>query len=168
MTVRAGSRPELQSERTKRHRQPGTLAGASGADRSATVRGARNSTYAVRLNVNENPYPPSERVAAEIAAAVAREAGRMNRYPDREAEALRSDLAGYLGHGLGAASVWAANGSNEVITQVLQAFGGPGRTLLTFSPTYSMYPEYARNTHTRYVTSNRRDDFGIDVDRPWR
>ena len=101
---------------------------------------------------------------ADIAAAVAQAARRMNRYPDREAWDLRADLARYLGHGLTAEQVWAANGSNEVITQVLQAFGGPGRTLLSFTPTYSMYPEYARNTHTRYVTQPRRSDFRIDVD----
>jgi histidinol-phosphate aminotransferase len=127
--------------------------------------GAPQLDVPVRLNVNENPYPPSERVRTAIAAAVAEAAGSMNRYPDREAQALRTDLARYLRHGLTAKQVWAANGSNEVLTQVLQAFGGPGRTLLSFTPTYSMYPEYARNTHTRYVTAARRDDFGLDIDR---
>ena len=61
--------------------------------------------------------------------------------------------------------MWAANGSNEVMQQILQAFGGPGRTALSFAPTYSMYPEYARNTHTRWVAGRRREDFAIDVDR---
>ena len=126
--------------------------------------GAPQLDVEVCLNVNENPYPPSDSVIADIAAAVSHAARRMNRYPDREAWDLRADLARYLGHGLTAEQVWAANGSNEVITQVLQAFGGPGRSLLTFTPTYSMYPEYARNTHTRYVTQPRRSDFGIDVD----
>jgi len=124
--------------------------------------GAPQLDVPVRLNVNENPYPPSPAVVAEIATAVALAAGSMNRYPDREALALRGDLARYLGHGLAAEQIWAANGSNEVMTQVLQAFGGPGRSLLSFAPTYSMYPEYARNTHTRWLTAPRTADFRID------
>ncbi|SDE22584.1 histidinol-phosphate transaminase [Auraticoccus monumenti] len=116
-----------------------------------------------RLNVNENPYPPSAAVLADLAEAVTGAGAGLNRYPDREAWALRTDLARYLGHDLGAENVWAANGSNEVMTHLLQAFGGPGRTVLSFTPTYSMYPEYARNTYTRYVTSPRRDDFTLDV-----
>ncbi len=126
--------------------------------------GAPQLDVPVRLNVNENPYPPGPEVVADVARAVAEAAAGLNRYPDREAWALRAALAGYLGHGLGPEQVWAANGSNEVMLQVLQAFGGPGRTALSFAPTYSMYPEYARDTHTRWVVGSRRDDFGIDVD----
>ncbi len=126
--------------------------------------GAPQLDVPVCLNVNENPYPPSPAVVAEIADAVAEAAGSMNRYPDRDALALRVDLAGYLGHGLGPDQIWAANGSNEVMTHVLQAFGGPGRTVLSFAPTYSMYPEYARNTHTAWVTEPRTADFRIDRD----
>lgn len=126
--------------------------------------GAPQLDVPVQLNTNENPYGPSEAAADDIAAAVREVALGLNRYPDREATALRESLADYLGHGLTSAHVWAANGSNEVMQQVLQAFGGPGRTALSFAPTYSMYPEYARNTHTRWVAGRRRDDFGVDVD----
>lgn len=126
--------------------------------------GAPQLDVPVCLNVNENPYPPSERVVAAIAAAVADAARTMNRYPERDAWALRADLAAYLGHGLTADQVWAANGSNEVMTHVLQAFGGPGRSVLSFTPTYSMYPEYARNTHTRWLTAPRSDDFSVRTD----
>jgi histidinol-phosphate aminotransferase len=94
--------------------------------------------------------------------------GTLNRYPDRDARALRADLAAYLGRESGVAltvdQVWAANGSNEVMLQLFQAFGGPGRTALGFSPTYSMYPDYCRDTFTGYVTVPRREDFGVDVD----
>jgi len=97
------------------------------------------------LNVNENPYAPAPDVVADIAAAVAAAASGLNRYPDRDFEALRADLAGYLrvesGVELATEQVWAANGSNEIMLHVLQAFGGPGRTVLSFAPTYSMYPE---------------------------
>ena len=124
--------------------------------------GAPQLDVPVRLNVNENPYPPSAGIRAEMAAAVAAES--LNRYPDREAWALREALAAYLGHGLIPLQLWAANGSNEVMTHLLQAFGGPGRKVLSFTPTYSMYPEYARNTHTTYVTEPRLPDYSLDAD----
>ena len=60
--------------------------------------------------------------------------------------------------------MWAANGSNEIMLHVLQAFGGPGRTALSFAPTYSMYPEYARDTFTGWVAGRREEDFGLDPD----
>ena len=124
--------------------------------------GAPQLDVPVCLNVNENPYPPSAEVITEIAAAVADAAGSINRYPERDALDLRADLARYLGHGLTAEQIWAANGSNEVMLHVLLAFAGPGRMVLSFAPTYSMYPEYARDTHSGWLTSPRRDDFRID------
>ncbi|MFI2485916.1 histidinol-phosphate transaminase [Promicromonospora kroppenstedtii] len=128
--------------------------------------GAPQLDVPVLLNVNENPYPPGEDVVATIAEEVARAARGMNRYPDRDATVLRRDLADYLemetGVHLAQFDVWAANGSNEVMLHVLQAFGGPGRTALSFAPTYSMYPEYARDTHTEWVVGRREDDFTLD------
>jgi histidinol-phosphate aminotransferase len=124
--------------------------------------GAPQLDVPVQLNVNENPYPPSAQVISEISAAVAAAAESMNRYPERDAVQLRADLARYLGHGLTAEQVWAANGSNEVMLHVLLAFAGPGRMVLSFAPTYSMYPEYARDTHSGWTTFPRRDDFTID------
>jgi histidinol-phosphate aminotransferase len=118
----------------------------------------------VQLNVNENPYGPSPAVVADVARAVAEITGTLNRYPDREFVELRGALAGYLGHGVEPAQVWAANGSNEVMLQLLQAFGGPGRTALSFAPTYSMYPEYARDSNTEWVQGHRETDFSLDLD----
>jgi histidinol-phosphate aminotransferase len=129
--------------------------------------GAPQLDVAVQLNVNENPYGPSAETVADIAAAVAVAATELNRYPDRECLLLRAELARYLsaeaGVPLTSEQLWPANGSNEIMQQLLQAFGGPGRTAVSFAPTYSMYPEYARNTHTEWVTGQRRDDFGIDL-----
>jgi histidinol-phosphate aminotransferase len=123
----------------------------------------------VQLNVNENPYPPSAALAASLAGAVSTVAAELNRYPDREFVALREQLAGYLntsgGSDITPDMVWAANGSNEVMQQLLQAFGGPGRLALSFAPTYSMYPEYARNTVTGWVAGRRSEDFSLDLDR---
>ncbi|WP_455188356.1 histidinol-phosphate transaminase [Actinomyces naeslundii] len=130
--------------------------------------GAPEIDVPVRLNVNENPYPPSMEVIESIATAVARAAQGLNRYPERDFPRLREALADYLeaesGVHLTPEQIWAANGSNEVMLHVLQAFGGPGRTCLTFTPTYSMYPEYARDTLTDYVTRPRREDFTLDVE----
>lgn len=122
----------------------------------------------VQLNVNENPYGPSPEAAADIARAVGAAAVTLNRYPDREFVELREALAAYLntsgGSGITPAMVWAANGSNEVMLQLLQAFGGPGRVALSFAPTYSMYPEYARDTMTEWVAGHRAEDFSLDLD----
>lgn len=126
--------------------------------------GAPQLDVEVMLNVNENPFAPSARVRQQMAAAVIELAKTINRYPDREAWALRTQLARYLGFGLNADNIWVANGSNEVMTHLLQAFGGPGRTVVGFTPTYSMYPEYARNTHTRYRTVPRRPDYTLDAE----
>jgi histidinol-phosphate aminotransferase len=136
--------------------------------RGLTPYGAPQQDVAARLTVNENPYPPSARLAEATAAAVATAMATMNRYPDRDAIALRTALAGYLdpdgAYGLEVDRVWAANGSNEVMQQVMQAFGGPGRRAVTFAPTYSMYPEYCRDTFTQFIALDRAADFTIDID----
>jgi histidinol-phosphate aminotransferase len=130
--------------------------------------GAPQLDVPVQLNVNENPYGPSAAVAAEMAQAVVVAARTLNRYPDREFVALRTALAEYLSDGTAVriepGQVWAANGSNEVMMQLLQAFGGPGRSALSFAPTYSMYPEYARNTMTEWVEGQREADFTLNID----
>jgi histidinol-phosphate aminotransferase len=130
--------------------------------------GAPQLDVPVQLNVNENPYPPTAAVVEDIAASVADAAGTLNRYPDREFTELRVALASYLSRdtpaGIVPEQVWAANGSNEVMLQLLQAFGGPGRCALSFAPTYSMYPEYARDTMTEWVAGRRESDFSLDLD----
>lgn len=135
--------------------------------RGASPYGAPQLDVPVRLNTNENPFPPSPELADRMGRAVAEAATSVNRYPDREAWALREDLADYLrresGVVLSPEMVWVANGSNEVMQHVFSAFGGPGRLAMGFSPTYSMYEQYARDTHTRYRTVGRRPDFGLDA-----
>ena len=123
--------------------------------------GAPQLDVAVRLNTNENSYPLPDAVVDAIAKAVQAELRDLNRYPDRDAAALRTDLADYLGHGLTPANVWAANGSNEVQQQLLQAFAGPGRTALGFGPSYSMHPLLAAGTGTRWIGALRDPDFGL-------
>jgi histidinol-phosphate aminotransferase len=130
--------------------------------------GAPQIDVPVRLNTNENPYPPSPRLVRAVADAVAEAAASLNRYPDRDAVELRKNLAAYLGHGLAASHLWAANGSNEVIQQLLQAFGGPGRRALGFEPSYSMHPLIAKVTCTGWVAADRDEDFGLDPARAAR
>lgn len=129
--------------------------------------GAPDLTAEVCLNVNENPYPPPPELLADLSAAVSTAAATLNRYPDREHRALRQALASYLAGATGVElspdAVWAANGSNEVLQQLLQAFGGPGRTALSFPPSYSMHPLLCQATGTTLVDCPRAPDFRIDV-----
>jgi histidinol-phosphate aminotransferase len=135
--------------------------------RGRTPYGAPQLAVRYRLNTNENPYPLPDGLLADLATALGDAARELNRYPDREAVALRADLAGYLsgtsGEPITAAQVWAANGSNEVLQQLLQAFGGAGRTALGFTPSYSLHPIIAAGTGTGWVDGHRRADFTIDA-----
>ncbi|MGP3951106.1 histidinol-phosphate transaminase [Streptomyces sp. 7N604] len=130
--------------------------------------GAPQLDVPVRLNTNENPYPLPEPLVRRIGERVSEAARHLNRYPDRDAVELRTELARYLtrttGHEVGRAGVWAANGSNEVIQQLLQTFGGPGRTAIGFEPSYSMHALISRSTGTGWISGPRHDDFTIDVD----
>jgi histidinol-phosphate aminotransferase len=129
--------------------------------RGKTPYGAPQLDVAVRLNTNENSYPLPDAVVDAIAKALQAELRDLNRYPDRDAVALRADLADYLGHGLTGANTWAANGSNEIQQQLLQAFAGPGRTALGFGPSYSMHPLLAQGTGSRWIGALRDPDFGL-------
>ncbi|MHC0432076.1 histidinol-phosphate transaminase [Streptomyces sp. O3] len=129
--------------------------------------GAPQLDVPVQLNTNENPYPLPEPLVERIAERVREAARGLNRYPDRDAVELRTELARYLtrtgGHPLTPANVWAANGSNEVLQQLLQTFGGPGRSAIGFEPSYSMHALISRGTGTGWISGPRRDDFTVDV-----
>lgn len=129
--------------------------------RGLTPYGAPQLHVPVALNVNENTHGIPDEVAQDIVAALAVAVQTVNRYPDREFTELRDSLARYLGHGLSRKNIWAANGSNEVLQQVLQAFGGPGRSVLGFAPTYSMYSLLASGTGTRWIAGGRDADFEL-------
>jgi histidinol-phosphate aminotransferase len=130
--------------------------------------GAPQLDVPVRLNTNENPHPPSPALIDDLTEAVRVAAADLHRYPDRDAVALRADLAAYLtaatGVPLSFDNLWAANGSNEILQQLLQAFGGPGRSAIGFVPSYSMHPIISDGTETTWVSAARADDFALDVD----
>ena len=130
--------------------------------------GAPQLEVPVRLNTNENPHPPSKALVDDVVASVREAAVDLNRYPDRDAVALRTDLAAYLsvqtGVRLGMENLWAANGSNEILQQLLQAFGGPGRSAIGFVPSYSMHPIISDSTRTEWLETPRAADFNLDID----
>lgn len=132
--------------------------------RGQTPYGAPQAPLPVALNVNENTHPVPEEVADDILDAVALALRDVNRYPDREFTALREGFADYLGYGLSRDEIWAANGSNEVLQHVLQAFAGPGRSAFGFAPTYSMYPLLTRGTGASWVAGVRSHDFTVDAE----
>ncbi|MGH2829535.1 MAG: histidinol-phosphate transaminase [Actinomycetota bacterium] len=109
----------------------------------------------VRLNTNESPFPPPEAVLLEAADRLRR--ADLNRYPDRDARALRTALSSHVSWP--ADGIWPANGSNEVIQTLMLAFGGPGRSVLLFDPTYGMHTHIARVTGTQV--------FSRGIDEPW-
>lgn len=123
--------------------------------------GAPQAHVRVELNVNENTHPVPEAVIDDIMARTREALATVNRYPDREFTQLREGLATYLGHSLTADNIWAANGSNEVIQQLMQAFGGPGRSVLAFPPTYSMHSIIAHGTGTDWISAERDENFEI-------
>ncbi|ASF08763.1 histidinol-phosphate transaminase [Nocardia brasiliensis] len=130
--------------------------------------GAPQLTVPVQLNTNENPHPPSRALIDDVAESIRIAAEDLHRYPDRDAVALRAGLAEYLTRQTGVAvtgdNVWAANGSNEILQQLLQAFGGPGRSALGFVPSYSMHPIISEGIDTEWVEAKRGADFSLDVD----
>ncbi|MDX6197036.1 MAG: histidinol-phosphate aminotransferase [Actinomycetota bacterium] len=136
--------------------------------RGKTPYGAPQIADVIQLNVNENPYPPPPALVADLQRALGEPGLALNRYPDRDAVQLRTSLAWYLsdrtGVPLSAEQLWAANGSNEVLQQVLQAFGGPGRVALGFEPSYSMHPILAAGTGTQWVGVGRAADFTLPLD----
>ncbi|MGO3023055.1 MAG: histidinol-phosphate transaminase [Brevibacterium sp.] len=135
--------------------------------------GAPHLNVPVQLNVNENAYPLPDVVVDSMRAAVDDHFAGLNRYPDREFTALREHLVTYLDGvneragdsvDLDPSMVWAANGSNEVLSHIVQAFGGPGRTVLGFTPSYSMHPLITTGTGAEWQHVERRDDFTLDAE----
>ncbi|WP_167197236.1 histidinol-phosphate transaminase [Brevibacterium pigmentatum] len=135
--------------------------------------GAPHLNVPVQLNVNENAYPLPDVVVDSMRAAVDDHFAGLNRYPDREFTALREHLVTYLNGvneragdtvDLDPSMIWAANGSNEVLSHIVQAFGGPGRTVLGFTPSYSMHPLITTGTGAEWQHVERKDDFTLDAD----
>ena len=114
----------------------------------------------VKLNTNESPYPPPESFLSELSSRVERIP--FHRYPDRDFTELREALARHLG--VLTDRVWLANGSNEVLLQLLLAFGGADKRAMTFEPTYTMHSHIVRVTGTRLLRARRNPDFTMHLE----
>lgn len=114
----------------------------------------------VKLNTNESPYPPPEEFMGDLARRIA--VIPLNRYPDRDFSELREALAARVG--VLTERVWLANGSNEILLQLLLAFGGAERRVITFEPTYGMHSHITRISGTRLVRGRRNPDFSLHLD----
>ncbi|WIM66934.1 histidinol-phosphate transaminase [Corynebacterium breve] len=136
--------------------------------RGKSAYGAPQLEVPVQLNTNENPYSPSQALIDDLVAEVSKLASTLNRYPERDAVELRTALATYVSEQTGVTvtkdNLWAANGSNEILQQLLQAFGGPGRSAMGFVPSYSMHPILSSGTQTEFIGVDRGADFRIDMD----
>ncbi len=127
--------------------------------------GAPQVAASAQLNTNENPFAPSAALVAAITKRVGEVSATLNRYPDREAIALRAGLAKYISAQTGVAfdlsNLWAANGSNEIIQSIFLAFGR--ESALGFTPSYSMHPLIAKVTSVDWLDGKRREDHSLDV-----
>jgi histidinol-phosphate aminotransferase len=119
--------------------------------------GAPQLEVPVRLNTNETAEPPPPGYLEEVGRRI--QELELNRYPDRPHRRLRAALAARAG--LDVSRVWAANGSNEILLQLLQAYGGPDRRALSVRPGYSMYPELCRTALTPVVEVDLDDRFRL-------
>ena len=127
--------------------------------------GAPQVPASAQLNTNENPFAPSPALIAAISKRVSEVSETLNRYPDRDAVALRAGLAKYMtaqtSQSFEVANIWAANGSNEIIQSIFLAFGR--ESALGFTPSYSMHPLIAKVTSVKWLDGKRRDDHSLDV-----
>jgi histidinol-phosphate aminotransferase len=133
--------------------------------RPLTPYGAPQVPAEARLNTNENPYGPSKTLAAAIAKRVGEVAESLNRYPDRDAIALRTKLAAYLNKqsktSLSVENIWAANGSNEILQSIFLAFGSA--KAIGFIPSYSMHPLIGKVANVEWVDGERNPDFTLNL-----
>ena len=117
------------------------------------------------LNTNENPYPPSIGLQKAITDAISAVAADLNRYPDRDATKLRTQLATYINEQSGTKfsveNIWAANGSNEIIQSIFLAFAQG--SVLGFTPSYSMHPLIAKTTGAQWIDGKRNADFSLNT-----
>ena len=126
--------------------------------------GAPQISVAARLNTNENPYALDQELQNAISGEITKQLSHLNRYPDRDALELRSQLATFINQSSGTSfateNIWAANGSNEILQSIALAFKGDA---LGFEPSYSMHPLISRAVGKNWISVPRNPDFSIDV-----
>jgi len=132
-----------------------------------TPYGAPQVPAVATLNTNENPFSPTPALARAIAERIETIGEGLNRYPDREATELRTELASFInglsGTAFEAKNIWPANGSNEIIQSLFLAFGRS--SALGFTPSYSMHPLIARVTGVQWINGPREADFSLNIEK---
>ena len=118
----------------------------------------KDKTY-IKLNTNENPYPPSPKVL-EAMRETANENLRL--YPTPTCDELRNCIAEY--HGLKKEQIFVGNGSDEVLAFSFLAFFNPNSPILFPDITYSFYPVYCAMFHIDYRLITLKEDFSIPVE----
>jgi histidinol-phosphate aminotransferase len=122
----------------------------------------------IRLGTNENPNQVSREIADEIGKSVADAIINCNQYPADEMIELRIQLSEFVKNVTGLQfskdEIFCGNGSSELLFNLHQAFVGPTRKVLTFSPTYMMYSQYARDSFSEFVECPRNADFSINLE----
>ena len=116
----------------------------------------------VKLNTNENPYPPSLRSLEAIRVALVNDGAALRLYPSPDSAPLREAVARF--HGCEAADVVAGNGSDDILNLLIRAYAGPGRPIGMLNPSYSLYPVLAAAQHAEVVKVEVTDALGVDVD----
>ena len=110
----------------------------------------------IKLNSNESPYPPTPQVAAALGAFQ-----HYNLYPDPDAHALLMELAAYVG--LDRHHLVVGNGSNELIADIWRVFLGPGDSVISCPPTFSLYTTATTLAGAELIPVPRRDGYELDT-----
>ncbi|MCU4402056.1 histidinol-phosphate transaminase [Acinetobacter pittii] len=115
----------------------------------------------LKLNTNENPYPPSPRVVEAVQAVLTHQADALRLYPDPDATALKHAIAKQ--QNIEVSQVFVGNGSDEVLAHIFKAFFLQDEPILYPDITYSFYPVYSQffGTKTKEIPLN--DNFEIEV-----
>ncbi|EXE90662.1 histidinol-phosphate aminotransferase [Acinetobacter pittii] len=115
----------------------------------------------LKLNTNENPYPPSPKVVEAVQAVLTHQADALRLYPDPDAIALKHAIAKQ--QNIDVSQVFVGNGSDEVLAHIFKAFFLQDEPILYPDITYSFYPVYSQffGTKTKEIPLN--DNFKIEV-----
>ncbi len=115
----------------------------------------------VKLNTNENPYPPSPGVMAALQNEIGKDGARLRLYPNPTSQPLREGLAKH--HGVSAHWILAGNGSDDILNLLMRVYAGPGRAAGMTTPSYSLYPVLAQLQGCKLIEVPFEKNFALDV-----
>ena len=132
--------------------------GYAGGKHAAILRSeaGESATQIIKLNANENPYPPLPQLKAALADLPIQE------YPDQDLVRIRQALSDYTG--VDPSRIIAGSGGDEMIQLMVTLFVDPGDTMIDCPPTFGMYEFCAQIAEAELLTVERLDDWSVDVD----